>query len=356
MSDLVDRVRRAGGSAEPDWSPERAAANELAVLRRLERRRARRRLVTAALGAACVLLLALVASHALRPRERDVRYADGSRATPTTPDARLTVAIVSRTLVVSQLHVGAYHFEVEPDPQRTFRVVAGTVEIEVLGTQFTVTRRATEVRVEVDSGRVRVACRGTRTELTTGESGAFSLAGEGVASTPPPPAVASDAPDLGSAPPVTGQKRTWLRLAQAGDFDAAYAALARTRDVARGPAELMLASDAARLSHHSPEALPPLRAVVTRYAHDPRAPLAAFTLGRILLDELGRPTEAAEAFARTRTLAPDGPLAEDALAREVEAWSRASDLGRARERAETYLSRYPHGTRARSVRRFSGVE
>lgn len=102
--------------------------------------------------------------------------------------------------------------------------------------------------------------------------------------------------------------------------------------------------------------LAPLRTIVSRHPHDPRAPLAAFTLGWILLDELGRPTEAAEAFARACTLSPQGPLAEDALAREVEAWSRASDVARALERAETYLAKYPHGTRARSVRRFGGLE
>jgi len=46
-----------------------------------------------------------------------------------------------------------------------------------------------------------------------------------------------------------------------------------------------------------------------------RAPLAAFTLGRMLLMELANPTEAAGAFAEARRLSPHGPLAEAALAK-----------------------------------------
>jgi hypothetical protein len=59
------------------------------------------------------------------------------------------------------------------------------------------------------------------------------------------------------------------------------------------------------------------------FRSDPRAPLAAFTLGRVLLRELARPREAAAAFAQARALAPRGPFVEDALAREVEAWLQA---------------------------------
>jgi transmembrane sensor len=116
------------------------------------------------------------------------------------------------------------------------------------------------------------------------------------------------------------------------------------------------AASVARLSHHPAEAVPPLRRIVVNHDDDRRAPLAAFTLGRVLLEELGQPTEAADAFAKTGELAPDGALAEDALAREVEAWSRAGDLARARARADEYVRRYPAGRRLRSVRRFGGLE
>lgn len=118
----------------------------------------------------------------------------------------------------------------------------------------------------------------------------------------------------------------------------------------------MLASDVARLSGHASDAVDPLRRVMRDHASDPRAPLGAFTLGRVLLDELGRPAEAATAFARARSLAPGGPLEEDALAREVEAWSRAGDTNKAREAADLYLATFPSGRRLHSVRRFGGLE
>jgi transmembrane sensor len=84
--------------------------------------------------------------------------------------------------------------------------------------------------------------------------------------------------------------------------------------------------------------------------------VAAFTLGRVLLTRLGRPREAAAAFAGARARAPAGSLAEDALAREVEAWARAGELQRARARARQYLRSYPSGRRASSVRKHARLE
>ena len=73
------------------------------------------------------------------------------------------------------------------------------------------------------------------------------------------------------------------------------------------------------------------------------------TLGRPPLGELGRPVGAALAVARARALAPEVPLAEDALAREAEAWARAKQLDLARARATEYLRAYPGGRRAADV-------
>jgi transmembrane sensor len=93
-----------------------------------------------------------------------------------------------------------------------------------------------------------------------------------------------------------------------------------------------------------------LRELLRDYPNDPRSPLAAFTLGRVLLNELGRPREAAAAFQQVRQKAPASQFAEDALAREIEAWTRASEPGRARALAKVYLERYPSGRHARRVK------
>ena len=49
-------------------------------------------------------------------------------------------------------------------------------------------------------------------------------------------------------------------------------------------------------------------------------------------------------------------MAQDALAREVESWSRAGEATLARERAEAYVSLYPKGRRLGAVRRLGGLD
>ena len=76
----------------------------------------------------------------------------------------------------------------------------------------------------------------------------------------------------------------------------------------------------------------------------------------MLLDQLGRPHEAAQAFATAQRLAPGGALAQDALAREVESWSKAGETAFARARAEEFVRRYPNSRRAKVVRRHGGLD
>jgi transmembrane sensor len=119
---------------------------------------------------------------------------------------------------------------------------------------------------------------------------------------------------------------------------------------------LLAAVDEARSRGERGRAVELLRQILQDYPGDPRAPLAAFTLGRVLLNELGRPREAATAFNRVRKMAPASQFAEDALAREVEAWDRASERERARALAAEYLERYPAGRHARRVKALVGLE
>jgi transmembrane sensor len=115
----------------------------------------------------------------------------------------------------------------------------------------------------------------------------------------------------------------------------------------------MRQADAARADGRPADAVVPLRRVLRSHSDDPRAALAAFTLGRVLLDDLRKPGEAARAFRKARSLAPRGALAEDALAREVEAWARAGQAHTARERASLYLQQYPDGHRVHAMQQYA---
>jgi transmembrane sensor len=307
--------------------------------------------------------IAPVASH-----PRTVRFPDGSIAVPVDDGTELTVRESSSRRIALDLDRGRGQFDVTPVTQRTFVVKAGGITIRVVGSRFSVERVADRVEVAVEQGRVLVDWGSGSARLGAGDRGWFPpmdgtptrLAGSptrSVGRTPsdeapqaspavepaevaPPPAIVASTP---LAPPVVGATRD--------------PAPAQDRQVPRdGFGSLLDAADLARTGRRPAEATALLRQALDRYGTDRRAPLAAFTLGRILLRELGLPREAANAFAQARALAPDGPLAEDALAREIESWSQAGETARTRGLAQEYLRRYPMGRRIQTVRELGGLE
>jgi transmembrane sensor len=112
---------------------------------------------------------------------------------------------------------------------------------------------------------------------------------------------------------------------------------------------LLERADAERTAGDLEAAAATLREVVTRHPKDPRAALGWFTLGKVERTR-ARPVVAARAFRTSFWLAPDGPLAEDALAEEAAAWAAAHDPAEMREAVERYLRRFPNGTHAARVR------
>jgi transmembrane sensor len=289
---------------------------------------------------------------------------DGSVVTPLGPGSRLLARRVSETDVVVALAGGGARFDVPERKGRRFRAELGALAVETHGAAFRVQvgRRQGQVEVAAERGEVSARVGQEAHVVGAGQTRVFSTAARDDAAPvdrgeplPPP------------APPAPPTR--WRDDAARGDYAAAWAALGALRtpvDPTGGPApllaslvsleDLQLAADVARLSGHPGAAVAPLARALDLHADDPRAPLVAFTLGRVHLEDLGAPRDAALAFARARTLAPDGPLAEDALAREVEAWSRAGETGTARVQALIYTQRYPQGRRVHAVRRFGGLE
>lgn len=364
MTDLAKRLSEARDRFDglSDDSIER-------LMVRAKHRGVKRKRVRVAVSTAALVLAVVTGALVMRPRDTAVHLADGSTVTLLDRDSELHVSRVSVEVLEVTLERGRGRFAVVENHKRVFRVHAGNVTVEVLGTEFTVELRTGDVTVEVQRGTVRVASADGERLLRKGEMAVF-------ADKPlPPPVVPANPPDVGPAPTDTpaesapiekahdapapaARRARWQAAAARGNYDAAFGELKAggaeaVRDV---PEELMLAADVARWSHHPQAAVPYLQRVMSEHGKDPRSQLAAFTLGRVYLEELGRPREAAHAFARARALGKTGPLAEDALAREVEAWSRAGDKAKAMSAAEDYLRRYPEGSHASSVRRFGGLE
>jgi len=361
------RLARVGAGIDPGLSD-----RDVDRLVEGARRRRRRRLVArAALGAAAVgmaAIAAVVVTHGRRAPAVDVaggaaarapavaaapaqlRLADGSVATPLDHASALVVREDAPKRVAIELARGRGHFDVAPRPERLFAVHAGDVTITVIGTAFTVERVADRIGVSVERGKVQVDWGVGSRRLGAGESGWF-------------PPLAIDAPP--SQPPLPSLSPSPSSAAVARARERARVAVART-EAAPEPAKqavpaaaetaesLLAAADAARLQGRAQDGAALLRRILNEHRSDPRAPLAAFTLGRVLLMELGQPRHAAAAFAEARALAPGGPFAEDALAREVEAWAKAGDQAKARARAQDYLRSYPTGLRAPAVRALGG--
>jgi len=148
-----------------------------------------------------------------------------------------------------------------------------------------------------------------------------------------------------------GRRPDWKKLARAGDLEGARTAL---RDVrVHDPEDLMFAADTLRRAGHPGEAEVYLRRVVESHPNHVVAPVAAFTLGKLYLQRMNRPADAARMFARVRS-APGGggALREDALAREVESWAEAGRIATARSLAQAYVEQHPQGRHVPAMRRY----
>jgi transmembrane sensor len=277
---------------------------------------------------------------------------DGTVATPFDAASVLVVREDSRAAVRIEVVRGGGRFDVVPGLERRFAVLAGDVTVRVVGTVFTVEKVADRVGVGVQRGVVEVDWGSGQRRLGAGENAWFPP----LVVAPGSSATEVRAPDAGSAAAEAPAPRA--RVALRAKTEAPRGA-DRAQPVAPAydpAAELLAAADAARAAGRPEEAVALLQRLLKEQSKNPRAPLAAFTLGRVLLMELDRPVEAAKVFADLRARAPGGVFAEDALAREVEAWKRAGERETARARAEEYLRLYPNGDRTDRVKAAGGIE
>jgi transmembrane sensor len=276
----------------------------------------------------------------------------GARLEPLESSASTFIAIVAR---------GNATFDVRPGGPRRWQVECGLATVEVVGTHFDVERSPGRLRVAVTRGQVLV--RGERVpdrvrRLAAGQS----LEVTDVAAADEGQAGDSDSADAEALPepdrtqadaPAVPHGGAWRDMARRGQHREAFATLGSNglrREARRlGVADLFALADVARLSGHPTEAVAPLDRIVTHFASDPQAPLAAFALGRLELDSLARPKRAVAALNKALALGAPQSLREDVRARLVEAHVRAGDQAAARSAANAYQREFPDGRHTKTI-------
>jgi len=168
-----------------------------------------------------------------------------------------------------------------------------------------------------------------------------------------PEAAVLPTPTLTADAPVPGAPAT------AASAEIAIAKPVEPKDAVTPPdpaAALYADADRARRTGHASEAAELLERAVSSDGFGHRAAIACFTLGRLYLEELGKPAAAARAFERSLLAGPPRGLEEDVRARAVEARAKMGDSEGARRAASEYRARFPSGRRTADVGRWSPGE
>ncbi len=386
MSELHKEVEELREKLRPvHWSGERSDS----VLRSIERRRRRFAISTVALGSAVLAMAASIAiiwfaqgrstqarelasSQPIVPRQVDsapkgIELGDGSRALGLGGSSTLVLVSETETRVSFSLDSGKAWFDVKYSDTREVEVVIQDVRVVVSGTEFVVEIVDGYVHVWVHRGQANVRSPDGERSLSKGEDYRFTARN---AKDVPREEELLEVPEtVDEKMPVPVRESERAKAKENGEIAKSVEAVVEEEVVepeaaepeaavgnapVDGVSELWARSDAARRSGQDATAIRALATLVNEHAKDPRAALAAFTLGRLLVDSNQQHSTAARAFAKARKLAPNGPLVEDALFREIEAWYAANDKRRAEKRSEKYVRLFPKGRYRRQIQELLG--
>ena len=329
---------------EPVLDPTRFDETWSAIEERMDRRatRPRGRAVTVGavvLAVAAAVALAVTVPGAATPWMGTTLATAAERATVRLPEGSIVDAEPRTELVRVResadevrlaLRSGAASFDVVRNPDRLFTVEAGDVEVRVVGTAFQVARVGQRVRVTVERGAVDVRRGEELVRLRAGDEW-------------------EDEASVTEVAPVATVEETAAEPAPPEDVDIEPRE-PHARRLTVTPDTLFQQAGDARRAGDAREAARLYGRLVGRFPRNDRAPLAAFELGRIRLDQLGDPRGAAAAFQKALALG-GGPFSQDARARLVEAHAKAGNDAGCRRAQEGYLSRYPRGRHTDDVTR-----
>ncbi|MGE0789529.1 MAG: FecR domain-containing protein [Sandaracinaceae bacterium] len=285
-------------------------------------------------------------------------------------DARLSVLENSGRRLSLHLAEGRADFSVTPGGPRQWVIEAGA-RVEVVGTIFHVERDTDAVRVWVDRGVVLVRAAdlpdGVQ-RLTVGQEvrvrASALAASEAVAppsddeieiardvASPSRVAASTEANEASTEEPT---EEPIAELEPATDDEATVASRSPRPRVEPSAAALVARADDARARGDYESAARDLSTLLARHPDDGAAPLAAVTLGRLQLRQLGQPGRAASTLERALSMALPSTLAEDVRALRVEALARSGRAAAAGEAAAEYHRRYPSGRWSTEVARWAG--
>jgi transmembrane sensor len=295
---------------------------------------------------------------------------DGSRV-ELGPETLLDVLQSTDRAFVLALRTGRARFSVVPGGPRAWRIECGPVSVDVVGTVFSVERSSAVVRVQVERGRVLVTGQGVPdrvARLSANESLVVPIgaalpvmsAASPAASVVPLPSEPASAPaaDASSASFSNRSATVARRLggaepSSAGRLPKPSAPVPPDPPIADGADVLLQRADMAQRAGAPTQAASLLQRLLTEHPHDARVPLAQFTLGRLYLDSLGEPGQAASYFAKALAGGIPEVLAEDAQARLVQALARSGNTARAANAAARYQERFPTGRHLQEVTRWA---
>jgi transmembrane sensor len=302
---------------------------------------------------------------------RAVEFSDGSTM-QVHPNSAVVPLVNTAQNVSFVVQNGETTVDVRPNGPRKWSLVCGPVTVDVVGTRFSLTCTAAAATVWVDRGAVQVrgeAVPGRQKRLGAGEQlcvgdetllrGADATNSPAVAppGSSPVQSAASKSSGLVSASPAEAVSADWRSMASRGEYGRAYATLGPSgvQREAEGAevTDLLTLADVARLSGHPQEAARVLALIVEKHPQDPRASLAAFSLGRMGMGPQGTPGQAAGAFSRALALGLPAGLREEAWLRLIESRQNAGDVTGARAAAQQYREQYPHGRYLDTIREWS---
>lgn len=249
--------------------------------------------------------------------------------------------------VALSLTRGKVECDVTHRADRKFTVVAGDVQVRVVGTKFTVqTTSGDNPRVEVSVLRGVVEVMSNRrpgivARVAAGQSWIQNPELGGLSpSAQPPSGLPAAPPNDDEQPAPTGsEKPDAPSTAPAASVPAAGPS---ARELFEKAGENRRAGDARAAARAYEELL-------RLHPSDGRASLSAFELGRLRMDRLSDPAGAISALERALALNVGPSFREDALARLVSVYASQGNFaacGRARDR---YLASYPSGVHASAV-------